>query len=481
MKGPRSSKPGRPGAIAAAFAEGLPIVVLVGRVNAGKSTLFNRLAQGAHAITSPVPGTTRDLNIGHARIGDRNSIIVDSGGLELGGNTRLSERIASDALAAIGAADLVVMVLDGREGFSEADSEALALIRETGCPLILAVNKIDNPGQDAAASEFYASGAEKLFFISAAHGRGIGELSDEIEARLPAKEAKPAEQPELKIALVGRPNVGKSSLLNRLCGFERSIVEEIPGTTRDTVDVRVETKGRKLLLVDTAGIRRRTRIDEDLEQASVGRAIGAIRRADVVLLVIDVTEGITDQDARLASLVDRNDRAMVVVCNKWDLAAKQGRRVPRFVADAHRRFPFLAHAPMLFTSAATGDGVSEIIPAAFEAGKSWRATFRTAQLNRILAEATAATDPPLVARRRLNLMYVTQIASAPPRLAFFTNVERDIPAHYIRFLETRFRDALHLTGTPLRLQFRRTGRDEGASPARPRARRGESRRGRAHN
>ncbi|HXN13537.1 MAG TPA: GTPase, partial [Candidatus Acidoferrales bacterium] len=269
-----------------------------------------------------------------------------------------------------------------------------------------------------------------------------------------------------RLALIGRPNVGKSSLLNRLSGFDRAIVDDTPGTTRDPVDVRLTSNGRDVLLIDTAGIRRPPRVEGELEHHSVGRAIETIRRANVVLLVIDASEGITDQDARLARLVDTSDRAMVLVCNKWDVAAKSGRKVAAFARDAHERYPFLEYATMVFTSAVTGDGVDGIIPAAIAAGDSWRAVFQTSRLNRTLAEATAAMDPPQVDRRRLNLMYVTQVGNAPPRLRFFTNVERGIPAHYIRFIETRFRKALGLVGTPLRLDFRRTGRSwvQGAPP-----------------
>ena len=467
------TKPGANGGVEAQriAAEGLPAVVLVGRANAGKSTLFNRIGKGGRAIISAIPGTTRDLNFARAKHGDREFLVVDSGGLELGGREPMTDRIVSEALAAVGVADAVVFILDGRAGLSDADAEALALVRETGCPLILAVNKIDRPGQEAEASEFYALGADELFFISAAHGRGIEELLDQVVARLPEREgATAAAAPDLKLALVGRPNVGKSSLLNRLSGFERAIVDDSPGTTRDPVDVRLTSHGRDVLLIDTAGIRRPPRVEGELEHHSVGRAIETIRRADVVLLVIDASEGITDQDARLARLVDTSDRAMVIVCNKWDLAAKNGRKVPAFVRDAHDRYAFLDYASMVFTSAATGDGADRIIPAAIAAGDSWRAVFQTSRLNRTLAEATAAMDPPQVDRRRLNLMYVTQVASSPPRLRFFTNVERGIPAHYVRFIETRFRKSLGLVGTPLRLDFRRTGRSwvKGSPPARPR-------------
>jgi GTPase len=463
MTNPRKT----PGAEARRIAaEGLPAVVLVGRANAGKSTLFNRIAKGGRAITSAIPGTTRDLNFARAKYGDREFVVIDSGGLELGGQERMTERIVSEALAAVGVADVVVFMLDGRGGLSEADAEALALVRETGCPLIMAVNKIDRPGQEAEASEFYSLGADELFFISAAHGRGVDELLDQVVARLPEREGAAAAAPDLRLALIGRPNVGKSSLLNRLSGFERAIVDDTPGTTRDPVDVRLTSDGRGVLLIDTAGIRRPPRVEGELEHHSIGRAIETIRRAHVVLLVIDASEGITDQDARLARLVDSNDRAMVIVCNKWDVAARAGRKVATFVRDAHERYPFLEYASMVFTSAVTGDGVDGIIPAATQAGDSWGAVFQTSRLNRTLAEATAATDPPQVDRRRLNLMYVTQVGNAPPRLRFFTNVEHGIPAHYIRFIETRFRKSLGLVGTPLRLEFRRTGRSwvQGAPP-----------------
>jgi GTP-binding protein len=288
---------------------------------------------------------------------------------------------------------------------------------------------------------------------------------------LPAHDATADGGPaDLRLGLVGRPNVGKSSLLNRLAGYERAIVADRPGTTRDPVDLHLTFDGANILLVDTAGIRRPTHVEGDLERHSVGRAIETIRRAEVLALVVDAVEGITDQDARIARLIDTNDRALIVVCNKWDIAAAQGRRLRVFAHQARERFPFLSFAPLLFTSALTGDGVRELIPAAVRAGEAWRSRFQTAQLNRVLAEALAAMDPPLVAGRRLKLMYVTQVAGRPPRLAFFCNLERDIPAHYIKFMESRFRSALGLdgVGTPLRLEFRRASRSIGPSENTPR-------------
>jgi GTPase len=446
--------------LVASNAGGLPVVVLVGRANVGKSTLFNRIAGRGRAIVSAIAGTTRDVNLARAAHEEREFVVADSGGLELYAREPATERAVEEALAAVAAADLVVFVIDGRAGITTGDREALTLIRETGRPVIVAVNKVDHANHEASAGEAYTLGLSSVTFVSAAHGLGVGELLDAIVAQLPLRENAAERRPDLRVALIGRPNVGKSSLLNRLAGYDRAIVDDRPGTTRDPVDVRVSTGGREVLLIDTAGIRRPPKVEGDLEHHSVGRAIEVIRRAEVLVLVIDATEGITDQDARLARLVESNDRAMVLVCNKWDAAAKAGKRVPTFVRDAYHRHPFLEFAPMIFTSAVTGDGVDDILPAAARAGDGWHSAFQTAQLNRILAETVGAQDPPLVARRRLKLMYVTQTGSAPPRLSFFTNVERDIPAHYVRFLEGRFRAALHLegVGTPLRLEFRRTGR-----------------------
>ena len=462
-----------------AWAGKRPVVMLTGRANVGKSTLFNRIVGGARAITSPTAGTTRDLNVVTASHQGREFVVIDSGGLELYVREPAAERAMEGALRALGAADLLVFVIDGRTGVTGGDHDALALVRQTGRPVILAVNKVDNPHQELIAAEAWSLGLEAVTFISAAHARGIEELLDQICALLPSRETQPEPSPLLRLALIGRPNVGKSSLLNRLCGLARAIVDEHPGTTRDPVEVPIQVDGDTLLLIDTAGIRRPARVEGELERHSVGRAISTIKRAEVLALVIDAAEGLTDQDARLARLVDSNNRALVMVCNKWDIAAKAGRRVPVFIHDTLQRHPFLGFAPFVVTSARTGDGVNQIIPAASRAGEGWRSEFRTPTLNRILAEATAAVDPPLVGERRLKPMYVTQVAKAPPRLAVFCNLERDVPPHYARFLEARFRAALGLerSGTPLRIEFRRARkshpapnrhvRGSGRTPSRP--------------
>jgi GTPase len=438
-----------------------PAVVLAGCANAGKSTLFNRISGRGRAIVSAIAATTRDLNVAPAIHNEREFAIVDSGGLELYAREPAADRAMAAALEAIAAAAVVIFVIDGRTGITAGEREARDLIRRSGRPVVLAVNKIDHPGQEPAAADAFTLGLEHVVYISAAHGRGIEELLDAVVGLLPPAIASSAErEPDLRFAVIGRPNVGKSSLFNRLAGYERTIVADRPGTTRDPIDLILEDAGRRLLLVDTAGIRRPTKVDGELEHHAVGRAIETLRRADVLALVIDAVEGLTDQDARLARLVHSNDRGLVVVCNKWDLAADAGRRVPVFVRDARERYPFLAYAPILFTSALTSDGVNALVPAVLKTGEAWRSRFQTAELNKILATALGAMDPPLIAGRRLKLMYVTQVASQPPRLAFFTNLERDIPPHYIRFLEARFRAALALeeVGTPLRLEFRRAAR-----------------------
>jgi GTP-binding protein len=446
----------------AAAAHGLPVVALVGRTNAGKSTLFNRIAPRGRAITSAIAGTTRDLNFVRASHEGREFMLIDSGGLELGGQERVTERVVGEAMAALESADVVVFVVDGRANFGAADTEAFELVRRSGRATIVAVNKIDTAAAKAQASEFYALGAQRLCLISAAHGSGVADLLDEITASLPQR-AVPANAPDLRVALIGRPNVGKSSLLNRVAGFSRSIVDAAAGTTRDPVDIELTCAERKVLLIDTAGIRRPTRVEGELEHHSVGRAIETIRRAEVLILVIDATQGMTDQDARLARLVDSENRALIVVCNKWDLASAGGAKIPSFLRDAQRCSPYLEFVPMQFTSALTGFGLDQVMAQAIAVGDAYRSRFATSRLNKVLAEATAAMDPPVVDGRRLNLMYVTQVSSSPPRLVFFSNLERGIPLHYERFLENRFRASLNLNGTPLRLRFRKARTPVGSS------------------
>ena len=353
-------------AIDSLAASGVPVVVIVGRANAGKSTLFNRIVGRRtrdresdcrhHARPQYCPGLAQRTRICPWSIAAVWSFTREN---------RRPNGPWKKRLHAVASAEVVVFVVDGHAGISSGDEEALALIRETGRPMVLAVNKVDHPGRaNAAASDAYTLGVPNVVFVSAAHGHGLEELLDAIVATLPQQQITSEVKPDLRLALIGRPNVGKSSILNRLSGYERAIVDDRPGTTRDPVDVRVKAGDREVLLIDTAGIRRPTKVEGELEGSAVGRAIQTIRRAEVLALVIDATEGITDQDTRLARLVDHEGRALILVCNKWDEAAKQGRRMQVFVRDQRADHPFLDFAPMLFTSALTGDGIKEIIPSA---------------------------------------------------------------------------------------------------------------------
>ncbi len=434
---------------------GLPLVLICGRPNVGKSSLFNRIVGAQRSIVSPIPGATRDLNLARVSVADREFVIVDSGGLDPLSDDSLGNKLAERTLSAARLANAIIFVVDGREGLNPLDLHGWEQLRLLGRPLFVAVNKLDRPGMNLLASEFHALGVERLFAISAAHGHGVGELLENVAASLPPASDTQVAASDLRFALIGRPNVGKSSLLNRLVGFERSTVDATAGTTRDPVDVELEFAGRRLLLIDTGGVRRRSRVEGELENRTVARALATMRRAEVLGLVIDATEGITDQDARLARLVDKHERALVLIVNKWDLASARGQVASAFKRDIEERYPFLDYAPAVFCSALTGDGVGQILERALEVGEDFRASFKTSHLNRILASLVAEFEPPTVSGKKLKLMYVTQTASAPPRLVFFTNIERDIPTHYLRFLESRFRQALGLVGTPLKIELRK--------------------------
>ncbi len=464
--GGAGEEPSWPARMRARIAGGLPLVLLAGRTNVGKSSLFNRLTASGRALVSPAAGTTRDLRVAEVRHRQFRFALADAGGLQAGAGAGLEARVRGVVLEAACAADLVLVVFDAQAGPTVADELVVDALRRLSRPLLAVVNKVDRGELEAAALSFHALGFERLFMVSAAHGRGIGEMLGAVAAALPAREDGPAVSPVLRLALIGRPNVGKSSLFNRLCGFPRSLVDRAPGTTRDAVEIALAVEGQRVLLVDTAGIRRPSRVDEGLERQSVGRAMEAARQADVLGLVADAGEGLTEQDVRLARLVDRRGRALVVVCNKWDLARGRGAALKAFAEAARRRFPFLGRYEMVFTSALSGDGVDGIGAAALRAAAAWRSEFKTAALNRLLGQAVAALEPPLIGGRRLKLYYVAQVGSAPPRLVLFANMERGVPPAYLRYLEGRLRAAYALTGTPLVLEVRaRKRREHGPRPA----------------
>jgi GTP-binding protein len=433
----------------------IPTVAIVGRPNVGKSTLFNRLARSQRAMVDSQPGVTRDRNIARVRWDDTEFLLVDTGGFEDADQSPLAAAVRAQSALAAAEADAVIALFDGREGLNPVDRELVRQLRTLRKPVFYAVNKLDTPAHDDAAAEFFALGLAEVFPISVAHGRGVGELMERVVAQLPSP--APAESPEggaVTLALVGRPNVGKSSLLNRIVGHERAIVDAIPGTTRDAVDTPFAHGDRHYVLVDTAGIRRRPRVHEHLERASVVRALRALDRAEVALLVIDATQGMTDQDARIAGYAWERGRALLLVINKWDAVAREHRDRTAFQARIAEQYATLAQVPCVFVSALSGQGIQTVFPALQRLVAAHRMQMRTVELNHVLGAATGVQAPASVHGKRPRFFYATQTGSAPPAITIFTSAPECVQTAYERYLANAFRQAFHLHGTPLRLRFR---------------------------
>ncbi len=447
----RRPAPARATAARALSGAGLPRVVLVGRPNAGKSTLFNRLLRRRKALVDPTPGVTRDANEGVAMLGDGAAVVlVDTGGFEAEGAAGLDLAVRERSLGAIGDAALVLYVLDGAAGLSAADEAAARELRRRAAPVVFVVNKIDSTRREAGAGEFYRLGAADLVQVSAEHGHGIAGLIDEIRARVPA--IVPAEEARaIRVGIVGRPNVGKSSLVNRLLGYARTLVHETAGTTRDAVDTLLEVDGARYLLIDTAGMRRRARVRERVEKFASAKAIEALERADVAVVVLDAAEGATDQDMRIATRAWDEGRALVVVVNKWDLRSEAAKA---FVESLRERYPSLRDAPVLTMSARSGAGVDALLPAVRRVAAAHDVELQTARLNEVLEAAVRAKEPPAVGGRRPRLFYATQTARRPPTITVFTSAPTAIHPSYHRYLQKRFAEAFRLGGTPVRVQFR---------------------------
>jgi len=431
----------------------LPVIVLVGRPNVGKSTLFNRLTRTRDALVADLPGLTRDRQYGVGRVGPRPYVVVDTGGIAAGGEgvEVLMERQVQHAIAE---ADCVLLLVDARDGRTAADESIAAELRRTGRQVRLVVNKSERLDRASANAEFYALGLGEPVPISAAHGRGVKPLMDELlEAFPPAAEsAAEAVEEGVRVAVVGRPNVGKSTLVNRLIGEDRLVVFDQPGTTRDSIRVPFERAGARYTLIDTAGVRRRTRIDEAIEKFSVIKTLQAIEEANVVLLVLDAQAGVTEQDASLAGHIVDSGRSLVVAINKWDgLAPDQRERVK---SEFDRRLGFLGFAERRFVSALHGSGVGDLLGAVDAAYASAVRDLKTPELTRILEEAVQAHQPPLVHGRRIKLRYAHQGGRNPPLIVVHGNQTEHVPAAYRRYLEQRFAGALRLRGTPVRVEFR---------------------------
>jgi GTP-binding protein len=455
-------------------------VVLVGRPNVGKSTLFNRMTGTRRAIVTPVPGTTRDVNTHPVVWGDVSFQLTDTGGLFGASEDPLHELVVERGHRALRDAALLVFVVDGREGLVPGDEEIAKAIRATNTPTILVINKADDKRTRAGALELYRLGFDPIFEVSAEHGQGTGELLDEIVRRLPVGMASTPAGPglseealrhgdapgdlETAVAIVGRPNAGKSSLVNRLLREERMIVSHVPGTTRDAVDSTLTWHRRRFRIVDTAGIRRAGRVARSgpLEAVSVLLSRRAIADADVVVLVIDAHEGATDQDAAIAGEAHEAGRGLIVLANKWDLmktgAADESRR---FDDEVRRRLPFLDYAPILHISAKTGERLPKVLEVIDKVARERRKRVPTPALNRYVEQITAAHPPVSPGNRHVRVLYAAQTGVAPPTFVLFTNIATKLHFSYERYLENRLREQFGFFGSPIRVHVRRRGREAG--------------------
>ena len=442
-----------------------PIVAIVGRPNVGKSTLFNRLVGERRAIVEDIPGTTRDRLYGTTTWGGVDFTIVDTAGLqepseiEASSTVEIAQMTREQARSAIDEADVIVFMVDTKAGMTAGDHEVADMLRRTDKPTILVANKVDNINRKDMAVEFYELGLGDPMAMSSYHGVGTSDLLDRIVENLPHFE----EEPEIagpKIAIVGRPNVGKSRLVNALIGEERSIVSDVPGTTRDSLDTHMEWNGRPLTLIDTAGIRRRGRIEQGIEHFSVLRSMRAIDRSDVVLLVVDSTEGFTAQDLHIAGYVEEQKKGIVVIVNKWDLIEKDSSTMDLYRDEAKRQLDFLPYAPLVFISAKFGQRVNRVLPTALEIAEQRERRIPTGQLNKVMKEAMDAHPPPSKPGRWLKLLYVTQADINPPTFVFFVNDPEMVHFSYQRYLENQFRAAFGFEGTPIKMVFRMRHADE---------------------
>jgi GTP-binding protein len=456
-----------------------PLVALVGRPNVGKSTLFNRLAGQRLAVVDDIPGTTRDRIEAESEWNGHAFTVVDTGGIEvlperiergskpLSAHTPLAvasaefiPQVREQAEMAIAAADTVVLVVDAAGGITAADEEVAEILRRSRKPVLVAANKADSARRREEAVEFYALGLGEVFPVSALHGTGTGDLLDAVVAAFPPQETEPEDE-SIKIAIVGRPNVGKSSLLNAILGHERAIVSPIPGTTRDALDTRIVWETLPVTLIDTAGIRRRGHIEVGVEKYSVLRALKAIQRADVVLLLIDAMDGVTAQDTHIAGFILEEVKSAVVVLNKWDaVPGKTGKTMNEFTAHVRSALNFMDYVPVLFVSAKLGTRVESVLPTALRVQEERLIRIPTGELNRIIREAMERQSPPSKAGKRLNIYYVTQPRTDPPTFVFYVNDTDLVHFSYERYLENQVRAAYGFFGTPLRFSFRRRKREE---------------------
>jgi GTP-binding protein len=430
-----------------------PVVALIGRPNVGKSALFNRIVGDESAIVSEEAGTTRDRHFAETDWAGRRFWLVDTGGISADPRAPMDVEIRRQVDEAIGEADMLLFVVDARIGLHPGDEHVLDVLREAGKPWMVAANKVDDP-RDADFYEFYALGVDEVFPVSAVNGKGSGDLLDALVARLP--DTAPEDTAALRVAVIGRPNVGKSSFVNRLLGETRLVVSDIAGTTRDAIDTPMRYHGRQIVFIDTAGLRRQTKIDDGIEFYSSLRTRRAIERADICILLVDATEGeIQNQDLKIAALAWEAGRGLILVVNKWDIVEKDDKAAAKYEKAATEKAPFLKFVPILFTSALTGQRVNKTLDLLAEVDAERAKRITTSEVNQRLGELIARRQPPQAAGREIKLNYATQVSTQPPTIAVFGNAPDLLEEHYVRYLHNGFRSFWGFTGNPLRIVLRR--------------------------
>lgn len=435
-----------------------PIVAIVGRPNVGKSTLFNNLAGANISIIKDTPGVTRDRIYAQANWLDMDFTLIDTGGIEPDTGDIILSQMRDQAQIAIDTADVIIFMTDVRQGLVDADDKVADMLRRSHKPIVLCVNKVDNfVKQQADIYEFYNLGLGDPIPVSAVNKQGLGDLLDEVTKHFDKKAMEEEEDSRPKIAVIGKPNAGKSSIVNALSGEQRVIVSDIPGTTRDAIDMVVEHEGREYVFIDTAGLRRKSKIKEELERYSIIRAVSAVERADVVLMVIDAVEGVTEQDAKIAGIAHERGKGIIIVVNKWDAIDKDDKTIYKYTEKIRRTLAFMPYARLLFVSAKTGQRLEKLYGLVDVIVENQTRRIQTGVLNEIISEALALTPPPTDKGKRLKLFYATQVAVKPPAFVFFVNDKELMHFSYLRYLENKIREAFGFEGTSLKFYVRERG------------------------
>lgn len=433
---------------------GKPIVAMVGRPNVGKSTLFNRLAGKRISIVEDTPGVTRDRVYAEAEWLNHNFTMIDTGGIEPERDDIIVKQMRRQANIAIETADVIVFIVDGKEGLTPADQEVASMLRKSKKPVVLVVNKVDTLKEEDNAWEFYNLGIGDPITISGAQGLGLGDMLDRVVEHFDNSYLDEEEDEFIRIAMIGKPNVGKSSLINKLLGEDRVIVSNVPGTTRDAIDSYLETDEGKFILIDTAGIRRKSKVKEEIERYSVIRTYTAIERADVCILMVDAQEGITEQDEKIIGYAHEMRKAIMVVVNKWDLIEKDDKTLDKYKKELQGKLKFLSYAPYVFISALTGQRTHRILSTARMCYDNYSKRISTGVLNDVINRAVLMKEPPIVGLKRMKIYYATQVAARPPKFIFFVNDSNATHFSYQRYLENQLRQSFDFEGTGIQIEYR---------------------------